>query len=174
MLRALAVSFAMLAAIPGPCAAETIPPAADFRDSVRTNNDARNKTTNNLPTPNSNSAAGASSGEDSAAESELLEAANKSRDLAGVPPFRVVAIGALLSFGIEFSQQWIPGRDPSLGDIVCNTISTALGVLLVVAAPIWLWAPPRRSVWQARLTAVIAALALAPSGLFSGRTRVRV
>jgi len=76
--------------------------------------------------------------------------------LAGVKPFRVVAIGGLLSFGVEFLQQWIPGRDPSLGDIVCNTISTALGVLLVVAAPIWLFAPPRRSVWQARLNALIA------------------
>jgi uncharacterized protein YkwD len=89
MLRALALSFAMLAVIPGPCAAETTPPAADLRDSVRANNDTRNKTTNNLPTPNSNLAAGASSGEDSAAESELLEAANKSRELAGVPPLRM-------------------------------------------------------------------------------------
>lgn len=78
--------------------------------------------------------------------------------LAGVPPFRVVAIGGLLSFSVEFAQQYIPGRDPSVGDLVCNTISTALGVLLVVAAPIWLWAPPRRSIWQARLTAVIAVL----------------
>jgi len=78
--------------------------------------------------------------------------------LAGVRPFRVVAIGALLSFSVEFAQQYIPGRDPSLGDIVCNTISTALGVLLVVAAPIWLWAPPRRSVWQARVTALVAVL----------------
>ena len=78
--------------------------------------------------------------------------------LARVLPSRVVAIGALLSFAVEFAQQYIPGRDPSAGDIVCNTISTALGVLLVVAAPIWLWAPPRRSAWQARLTALIAVL----------------
>src|SRR5882762_11083197 len=62
--------------------------------------------------------------------------------LAGVRPLRVVAIGALLSFAVEFTQQWIPGRDPSVGDIVCNSISTALGVLLVVTAPLWLWAPP--------------------------------
>jgi hypothetical protein len=78
--------------------------------------------------------------------------------LTGVRPVRVVAIGGLLSFMVEFLQQWIPGRDPSVGDIVCNTTSTALGVLLVVAAPLWLWAPPRRSVWQARLTALIAVL----------------
>ncbi len=78
--------------------------------------------------------------------------------LAGVRPVRVVAIGALLSFSVEFAQQYIPGRDPSVGDIVSNTISTALGVLLVVAAPIWLWGPPRRSAWQARLAALIAVL----------------
>ena len=78
--------------------------------------------------------------------------------LAGVRPGRVVAIGALLSFSVEFLQQYIPGRDPSVGDIVANTISTALGVLLVVAVPIWLWAPPRRSAWQARLAAGLAVL----------------
>ena len=78
--------------------------------------------------------------------------------LARVLPGRVVAIGGLLSFTVEFLQQYIPGRDPSVGDIVSNTISTALGVLLVVAAPIWLWAPPRRSAWQARLAALVAVL----------------
>src|SRR5207245_18710 len=78
--------------------------------------------------------------------------------LAGVKPMRVIAAGALLSFTVEFLQQWIPGRDPSLGDIVANTNSTALGVLLVVAAPIWLFAPPRRSAWQALGTAIVALL----------------
>src|SRR6266849_896032 len=80
MLRTLAVSLWMLAVIPGPCAAQSTPPAADFR-----NNDIHSK----QPTPQSNSAAGSSSGEDSAAENELLEAANKSRELAGVPPLRL-------------------------------------------------------------------------------------
>jgi uncharacterized protein YkwD len=79
MLRALAVSFAMLAVIPGPCAAQSTAPAADFR----------NRSGINQPTPSSNSAAGSSSGEDSAAENELLQAANKSRELAGVPPLRM-------------------------------------------------------------------------------------
>lgn len=71
-------------------------------------------------------------------------------------PFAAVVFGALLSFSIEFAQQYIPGRDPSLGDIVANTISTALGVLLVVSAHLWLWAPPRRSSWQALATAILA------------------
>jgi VanZ like protein len=85
--------------------------------------------------------------------------------LAGVRPLRVVAAGALLSFTVEFLQQWIPGRDPSLGDIVANSISTALGVLLVVAAPRWLHVSPRRSAWQARLTAALAVFVWYGTGL---------
>jgi uncharacterized protein YkwD len=80
MPRILAIAFAMLAVIPGPCAAETAPPAADVR-----NNNIHSK----QPTPHSNSAAGSSSGEDSAAEDELLASANKSRELAGAPPLRM-------------------------------------------------------------------------------------
>src|ERR1700676_2762662 len=80
MLRILAIAFAMLAVIPGRCAAETAPPVADAR-----NNDIHSK----QPTPHSNSAVRSSSGEDSAAENELLAAANKSRELAGAPPLRM-------------------------------------------------------------------------------------
>src|SRR6202165_321224 len=80
MLRVLAVSLVMLVVSSGPCAAETNPPAADVRT-----NDIHSK----LPTPNSNSAAGSSSGEDTAAENDLLASANKSRELAGAPPLRM-------------------------------------------------------------------------------------
>ena len=80
MLRTLAVSLAMLAVIPGPCAAQSTPPPAEVR-----NHDIHRKP----PSPQSNSAAESSSGEDSAAESDLLQAANKSRELAGVPPLRM-------------------------------------------------------------------------------------
>ena len=80
MLRILAIAFAMLAVNPRPCAAEATPPAADAR-----NNNIHSK----QPTPHSNSAAGSSSGEDSAAENELLASANKSRELAGAPPLRM-------------------------------------------------------------------------------------
>ncbi len=82
MLRALAVSFVMLAVNPGPCAAESSPPA------VIVHNDIRNDGSSKQPTPQSNSAAASSTGEDTAAENELLEAVNKSRELAGVPPLR--------------------------------------------------------------------------------------
>src|ERR1700682_6299770 len=84
MLRVLAVSLVMLAVSSGPCAAQTTPPAAVARNDVR-NNDIHS----NQPTPNSNSAAGSSSGEDTAAENDLLASANKSRELAGAPPLRM-------------------------------------------------------------------------------------
>jgi uncharacterized protein YkwD len=77
MLRALALSFAILAVSAKLCVAEATPPPIDC-------NDIGNK----QPTPHSDSAAGASS-EDSAAEIELLQAANKSRELAGVAPLRM-------------------------------------------------------------------------------------
>jgi uncharacterized protein YkwD len=80
MLLVLAAVFAMLAANPGLCAAQTRAPAVIIHNNVRT--DASSKP----PTPQSNSAAGSSIGEDTAAENELLEAVNQSRKLAGVPP----------------------------------------------------------------------------------------
>jgi len=78
--------------------------------------------------------------------------------LAGVPLLRSVALGALLSFSVEFAQQWIPGRDPSVGDIVCNTISTAIGAGLVQLAPRWLTVAPARSGWHALCAACLAVL----------------
>src|SRR5580692_5060594 len=75
----LAIAMAVLAVSVRLCAAPTTPPSLD------NNSDVSNK----QPTPRSNSAAGASSGEDAAAENELLAAANKSRELAGAPPLRM-------------------------------------------------------------------------------------
>jgi uncharacterized protein YkwD len=83
MWRTPAVLFALLALIVEPgaqvCAAQTIVPPPDVANSISTKQ----------PNPHSNSAAGAPSGEDSVAESELLAAANKSRAMAGVPSLRV-------------------------------------------------------------------------------------
>ncbi|MGH7522078.1 MAG: hypothetical protein ACREMI_12465, partial [Gemmatimonadales bacterium] len=56
------------------------------------------------------------------------------------------------------AQQWIPGRDPSVGDILCNSISTALGIGLVRLAPRWLLTPPDRSARHALGAPVIAVL----------------
>ena len=94
--------------------------------------------------------------------------------LAGVRPLRAIAIGAGLSFTVEFIQQWLPGRDPSAGDIVCNTVSTAIGVALVVTAPRWLTVPARRAAWQALAMALLAAAVWLGTGwLLSHPARVR-
>jgi uncharacterized protein YkwD len=79
MLGALVFSLAMLVVNPAPGAAKTAPAAPDVPAS----------TSSKLPNPPTDSANGASPGEDSAAENELLEAANKSRKLAGVEPLRM-------------------------------------------------------------------------------------
>ncbi|HEX9394964.1 MAG TPA: VanZ family protein [Gemmatimonadales bacterium] len=74
--------------------------------------------------------------------------------LLGMRTLRLVALGALLSFAVEFAQQWIPGRDPSFGDICFNTLGTALGGLLAYTAPRWLTPPRRRAAWQSLGAAV--------------------
>ena len=82
----------------------------------------------------------------------------RERGPGGEDLLRAVAIGALLSFSVEFAQQWIPGRDPSLGDIICNTTSTAIGAGLIWLAPRWLTVSPARSGWQALGAALLAVL----------------
>lgn len=95
MLRALAILFAMLALVValcvGLCVAQTTPPAVDASSGFqsRVSGKVSNGISTKQPNPHSNSAVGASSGEDSTAENELLEAANKSRELAGVPPLHM-------------------------------------------------------------------------------------
>ncbi|MGP8140547.1 MAG: CAP domain-containing protein [Terriglobales bacterium] len=79
MLGVFVFSLAMLVVNPAPGAAKAAPAAADVSPN----------TSRKLPNPPTDSANGASPGEDSAAENELLEAANKSRKLAGVEPLRM-------------------------------------------------------------------------------------
>lgn len=99
MLRAVLVAFAILAVQAASCSAQT-PQAADWQAGpaesripksaatvARTR--APSTSTNEQPAPTSNSAAGSSSGEDFAAENELLQLINKSRELAGIPPLRM-------------------------------------------------------------------------------------
>ena len=76
--------------------------------------------------------------------------------LAGVRPLWAVVIGALLSFSVEFAQLSIPGRDSSLGDIVCNTISTAIGAGLARTRNRWLFVSPERARWHAAALGILA------------------
>ena len=48
---------------------------------------------------------------------------------------RAIFAGAALSLCVEFTQQFIPGRDPSLSDLVFNTTGTALGFAALRLAP---------------------------------------
>jgi VanZ like family len=57
---------------------------------------------------------------------------------------RTIALGALLSCGVEAAQLMIPGRDPSLSDVLFNTLGTALGVALAHFAPAVWTTNPRR------------------------------
>jgi uncharacterized protein YkwD len=80
MLRSLALVLAILAVNSGSFMAETTPPTADCGDI-----------SNKVAHPQSNSVAAGSSGEDAVAENELFDAANKSRELEGVPALRMEA-----------------------------------------------------------------------------------
>jgi hypothetical protein len=75
---------------------------------------------------------------------------------------RSVLLGALLSAAIELIQFRVPGRDPSLGDLLFNTLGTGAGILLVRAWP-HLRAPARR--WLAPTAAAGAALCLMVGGV---------
>ncbi len=126
MRRTLLAAFGILAFSLGPCAAQTKAPAVDIR--VRASNGAANQ----LPTPNSNSAAGSSAGtsdEDSGAENELLQAVNKSRELAGVPPLRIdeslrqaARAHALRMVAADRLEHQLPG-EPSLLERIAQVIS---------------------------------------------------
>lgn len=77
--------------------------------------------------------------------------------VTGVPLSRCVLGGALLSAGVEFAQLYIPGRDPSLGDVVSNTLGSGLGVLLVATASRWFLPAGPRATRLSRAAALAAA-----------------
>jgi VanZ like protein len=77
--------------------------------------------------------------------------------LGGMRGLRLVAVGTLLSLSVECAQQWIPGRDPSVGDVCFNTLGTALGGLLGRTAPLWFAPAPRRAAWQSLAAALVVA-----------------
>ncbi|MDQ6768389.1 MAG: VanZ family protein [Gemmatimonadota bacterium] len=89
-------------------------------------------------------------------------------------PAKVVFYGLLLSTSVELAQMWIPGRDPSLSDIVANTTGTAVGALIGLRHRFWL-APDARSsvsltalgVGAATLVMTLTAVLAAPEGSFA-------
>jgi len=69
--------------------------------------------------------------------------------------WRVVLAGGLLSTTIELLQMAIPGRDPSLRDIIANTAGSALGALLAYRPRAWLTPTARHASWLANGTALV-------------------
>lgn len=84
--------------------------------------------------------------------------------LANVRPRTAVAMGLVLSTAIELTQLSLPGRDPSLRDILTNTLGTGLGILLVYRADRWL-VPRHAAAWSLVAAAVAAAIVMATGWL---------
>jgi len=137
MLRALGVSFAVLVVSVGLCAAEKTPPAVEVRDFNTeqpspindVNNEQPSAVNGEQPHPQSNLAPGSSPDEDFAAENELLEAANKSREQVGLPPLRLEerlqeaarAHGRLMATSKRLEHQ-LPG-EPALLERIAQVVS---------------------------------------------------
>lgn len=77
---------------------------------------------------------------------------------AGVRPLRVFLLGLLLTAAVETAQIWIPGRDPSLGDVLCNSLGALAGG----------WLGTRRSSWMAPTRGAARWLCLAAGALAAG------
>jgi len=79
--------------------------------------------------------------------------------VAGWRPWRTIALCALLSCGVETAQFVIPGRDPSLSDVLFNTLGAVLGVALAKSAPaLWRSSPRRGDVLSLAWTLVAASV----------------
>jgi hypothetical protein len=78
--------------------------------------------------------------------------------LTRIPAWRAILAGALLSAFVELAQSVIPGRDPSLGDVLFNTLGTAAGFGCAVLAPRAARVGPRAA---ARLSLAAAVLFMA-------------
>lgn len=71
-----------------------------------------------------------------------------------------------LSAAVETAQLFIPGRDPSIGDVITNTLGAAIGFALCVRAPRWL-TPTERAARLLTLCWTIALLAIQTTVSFS-------
>lgn len=77
---------------------------------------------------------------------------------------RPVVTGGLISLAVEVAQVLLPGRDASPGDLLVNTLGTALGVALVRTAGSWFDPPRRYATGLSALAAMAALSVLALSG----------
>jgi len=80
----------------------------------------------------------------------------------GLRSSMTVAVGLLLSALIELGQTMIPGRAPTLGDVLMNGIGAGLGALVAQRAPQLLRSS--RAPWAAWASAAAAVVTVAVSG----------
>jgi hypothetical protein len=85
--------------------------------------------------------------------------------LRGRRPAFVALCGALLSSAIELSQFYIPGRDPTIGDIVANTVGALLGALVIGRVGVWLSPTHATASRLSRGAAALAALICLATGV---------
>ena len=85
--------------------------------------------------------------------------------LRGSSRGRVALLALVLSTTIELLQFYIPGRDPSVSDVLANTCGALLGALVVGSASIWL--NPRLALASrlSRTTTILATLMCVATGL---------
>jgi len=80
-------------------------------------------------------------------------------------PLKAILAGLLLSTGVELAQTIIPGRDPSLSDIVFNTVGAALGALIASRPRLWLAPSATQSVFLTTISIVAVALVMGATAL---------
>jgi len=80
-------------------------------------------------------------------------------------PRRALVLAASLSLAVELAQFWIPGRDPSLGDLIFDTLGAGLGGGMVRLAPRWGWPDVRAASRLSLLAAVVAGAVFASTSL---------
>ncbi len=85
--------------------------------------------------------------------------------LTGLGLRRALLIGALLSCAIEGAQLLVPGRDPSIGDVLSNTLGTGAGVGLVRSARFWLAPDDRVAARLAAAAALVVGTVFLTTGL---------
>jgi len=88
--------------------------------------------------------------------------------IVGWRPLSALALGAGFSLSLETAQFVIPGRDPSLSDVLFDTLGTALGIALARSTSLW-WRPkPRVAEILSIAGALVMGSVLALTGLLLG------
>jgi hypothetical protein len=87
----------------------------------------------------------------------------------GTRPARLLLlIAALFSVGIEFTQQYVPGRNPNPTDVLFNTLGAAAGLALARSRERWLYPRPGAATGLAAAATALAVAIIVATGLLFG------